>query len=326
MKQPPGTNLTQAGTSKFLGTAAALMSVYLFWGGTYLGMKVAIETIPPFTMGGVRFLSAGLILYVLARLTGEKRPNAKEWKSAGITGALLLLCGNGVVAWAEQRVPSAIASLLVATVPLWMLVFGWMGRSRNKPSAGIVIGLLLGFAGIVILVAHPGSTSGGNLDMLGIASLLLASVSWSIGSLYSRKAKLPESPLLSTALQMIIGGALLLIAALVLGEWSGLQPSTITLRSYAALGYLIAFGSIVSYTAYIWLLKHAEPVLVSTYAFVNPVVAVFLGWSLAGEQLSPNSLTAAVFIIAAVVVITLSRKGKSTRKPPGRSASVTSRD
>ncbi|MFB7813619.1 drug/metabolite exporter YedA [Paenibacillus chitinolyticus] len=326
MKQPPGTNLTQAGTSKFLGTAAALMSVYLFWGGTYLGMKVAIETIPPFTMGGVRFLSAGLILYVLARLTGEKRPNAEEWKGAGITGALLLLGGNGVVAWAEQRVPSAIASLLVATVPLWMLVFGWMGHSRNKPSTGIVAGLLLGFAGIVILVVHPGSSSGGNLDMLGIVSLLLASVSWSIGSLYSRKAKLPQSPLLSTALQMIIGGALLLITALVLGEWSGLQPSTITLRSYAALGYLIAFGSIVSYTAYIWLLKHAEPVLVSTYAFVNPVVAVFLGWSLAGEQLSPNSLTAAVFIIAAVVVITLSRKGKGARKPPGRSASVTSRD
>ncbi|SEG72033.1 EamA family transporter [Paenibacillus sp. UNC499MF] len=325
MKQPAATKLPQAGVPPFMAITAALLLVYLFWGGTYLGMKIAIETIPPFTMGGIRFLSAGFILYILARFKGVKRPNAGEWKGAGIAGALLLLGGNGVVAWAEQRVPSAVASLLVATVPLWMLVFGWAGPSRKKPSAGVMTGIVLGFAGIVILV-HPGSSSGGSLDMAGIAALLLASVSWSIGSLYSRKAKLPESPLLSTAVQMVVGGSLLLIVSLVLGEWSGFQPGAVTLRSFAALGYLIAFGSIVSYTAYIWLLKHAEPVLVSTYAFVNPVVAVFLGWFLGGEQLSSNSLTAACFIVAAVAVITVSGKSTSGRKSARRSASVAGRD
>ncbi|MFS0838805.1 EamA family transporter [Paenibacillus sp. 1P03SA] len=326
MKQPAATKLPQAGVPPFLGIAAALLSVYLFWGGTYLGMKIAIETIPPFTMGGVRFLTAGFILYILARMKGETRPNAREWRGAGITGALLLLGGNGIVAWAEQRVPSAVASLLVATVPLWMLLFSWAGPGRKKPSAGVVTGIVLGFAGIVILVVHPGSSSGRSLDMAGIAALLLASVSWSIGSLYSRKANLPGSPLLSTAVQMIVGGSLLLIVSLLLGEWSGFKPGAVSLRSFAALGYLIAFGSIVSYTAYIWLLKHAEPVLVSTYAFVNPVVAVFLGWFLGGEQLSSSSLTAACFIVAAVAVITVSGKSTSGRKSARRSASVTGRD
>ena len=184
-----------AENSKLLVIMVALLSVYIFWGGTYLGMKVAIETIPPFIMAGTRFFIAGGVLYTVARLKGEKRPRAEEWKGAGIVGALLLLGGNGVVAWAEQRVPSAIASLLVATVPLWIIVFNWLGRNRKKPNIGIIAGILLGLLGIAVLVLHSGGTNNKGIDTIGILALLLASVSWSAGSLYSCIAKLPKSPM-----------------------------------------------------------------------------------------------------------------------------------
>lgn len=290
----------------------ALLSVYIFWGGTYLGMKVAIETMPPFWMAGTRFLIAGGVLYVLARMQGEGRPSAREWRGAGIVGALLLLGGNGMVAWAEQRVPSAIASMLVATVPLWIIAFNWAG-SRKAPGIGTIAGVILGFTGIVILVSHTGGESDKSLDAIGLITLVIASICWSAGSMYSRRARLPKSPMMSTAVQMLVGGALLLIASYFTGDWSKLHLSDISLRSYLALGYLIFFGSICGYTAYIWLLKNADPTWVSTYAFVNPIVALFLGWCLADEQLTVNSLAASVIIIAAVIVITVfGRKPQSS--------------
>ncbi len=302
----------EAENAKLFVIIAALLSVYIFWGGTYLGMKVAIETIPPFIMAGTRFFIAGGILYALARVKGEKRPGVGEWKGAGIVGALLLLGGNGVVAWAEQRVPSSIASLLVATVPLWIIVFNWAGKKRKRPTMGVSTGVLLGFSGIAVLVLRSGGTGNKGIDTIGILALLLASVSWSAGSLYSRSAKLPESPMLSTAMQMLVGGVLLILASFLLGDWSKLHLSEISLRSFIALGYLIVFGSIIGYTAYIWLLKNAEPAWVSTYAFINPIVAVFLGWFLANEQLTANSLIAALIIIVAVIVITVFREKRQS--------------
>jgi len=297
----------QANSVYWIG--AALLSVYLFWGGTYLGMKVAIESMPPFLMAGVRFLSAGLVLYVISRLSGAKRPDFREWKSAGIVGALLLLGGNGIVAWAEQRVSSSIASLLVAAVPVWMMLFAWFGKNGKRPGAGVIAGIALGLLGIAVLVFQPGEQGGGGnrTDIVGIIALVAASISWAAGSLYSRSAKLPGSPLMSTAAQMLTGGGLLIVFSYFTGDWSRLDISGITLRSYAALGYLIVFGSIIGYTAYIWLLKNAESSLVSTYAFVNPVVAVLLGWLLAGERLTLNTFIAAVIIIAAVVIVTVFR-------------------
>ncbi|MDF2937033.1 MAG: multidrug transporter [Paenibacillaceae bacterium] len=304
-KEAPAT-----GSSKLLKVGIALFAVYLFWGGTYLGMKVAIETMPPFLMAGIRFLIAGAVLYVVARMKDRTKPSLTEWRNAGIVGAMLLLGGNGIVAWAEQKVPSSIASLLVAAVPLWMIVFNWMG-SRKKPNPGIILGVILGLVGIFLLVWQSGGgTDTHGFDFIGIAALIVASISWSAGSLFSRTAKLPSSPLLSTALQMIVGGLLLLMFSFVLGDWSKLDVAQISLRSYAALGYLIVFGSIFGYTAYIWLLKNADPALVSTYAFVNPVVAVSLGWFLAGEQLGGHSLAAAIVIVAAVAIITISGKKK----------------
>lgn len=286
----------------------ALLMVYIFWGGTYLGMRVAIETIPPFIMAGFRFVTAGLILYLWARANGAERPKKEHWKGMGIVGALLLLGGNGVVAWAEQTVSSGIASLIIATVPLWIILLNWVGKDGKRPNFGVAVGILLGLSGIALLVLQSnGVTDDRGIHPIGITALLFAALSWSVGSMYSRNAKQPDSPLLGTALQMIIGGLLLFVASIFLGEWSKLDLSQISLRSYIALGYLIIFGSIVGYNAYIWLLKNAEPSLVSTYAYVNPIVAVFLGWALAGEQVTLYSLFAAVIIITSVIIITIFR-------------------
>jgi drug/metabolite transporter (DMT)-like permease len=286
----------------------ALLSVYLFWGGTYVGMKVAIETMPPFLMAGIRFFVAGAVLYVISRLSGAKHPAGREWRSSAIVGALLLLGGNGLVAWSEQRVSSSIASLIVAAVPVWMMLFGWFGRSGKRPNPGVIAGIVLGLLGIAVLVFQPGQGDNGTAtDLIGIITLLAASLSWAAGSIYSRSARIPDSPLMSTAAQMLTGGALLLVFSFFTGDWSKIDVPAISFRSYAALGYLIVFGSIIGYTAYIWLLKNADATLVSTYAFVNPIVAVFLGWLLAGELLTVNTLTAAVIIIAAVVLVTIFR-------------------
>ncbi|MEK8216182.1 EamA family transporter [Paenibacillus sp. FSL L8-0463] len=296
------------GANAMYAVGIALLSVYLFWGGTYVGMKVAIESMPPFLMAGIRFFIAGAVLYVISRLSGAKRPVEREWRSSAIVGALLLLGGNGMVAWSEQRVSSSIASLIVAAVPVWMMLFGWFGRSGKRPNPGVIAGIVLGLLGIAVLVFQPGQGDNGTAtDLIGIITLLAASLSWAAGSMYSRSARIPDSPLMSTAAQMLTGGALLLVFSFFTGDWSKMDVPAISLRSYAALGYLIVFGSIIGYTAYIWLLKNADATLVSTYAFVNPIVAVFLGWLLAGEQITVNTLTAAVIIIAAVILVTVFR-------------------
>ena len=286
--------------------ALAMACVYLFWGGTYLGMKIAIETMPPFLMAGVRFLIAGSALYIVRRLMGDARPALRQWRDAGIVGGLLLLGGNGLVAWAEQTVPSSIASLMVATAPLWMAAIGGLS-GMSRPGLGGWIGLVVGFSGIAILVLGSKGSPSGELNPMGIVALLCASVFWASGSLYSRRASQPGSPLLWTGMQMIVGGALLLTLSLSMGDLKRFDPALLSARSFAALVYLMIGGSIIGYTAYIWLLKNAETTLVSTYAFVNPVVAVLLGWLVAGEQIGGNALAAAAVIIAAVVIITLAR-------------------
>lgn len=289
---------------KQLTVILALVALYVFWGGTYLGMRVAIETMPPFLMAGIRFVTAGIILYLWGRKNGAPRPAPEQWRDAAIIGTLLLLTGNGVVAWAEQSVPSGIASLLIATVPLWIFILG--GRSKGqKSNLGVIAGILLGLTGIAFLVIPVNGAGSHPTNLLGILAILAASLSWSVGSLYSRKAKQPETPLMGTAMQMLIGGVLLLGLGFVLGEGSRLDIAHISVRSWLALGYLIVFGSIVGFNSYIWLLKNAEPTWVSTYAFVNPVVAVFLGWLVVGEALGWNSILATVTIVTAVIIITV---------------------
>ncbi len=281
--------------------------VYLFWGGTYLGMKFALVSFPPFIMAGIRHTTAGIILSTFALIKKETFPTKKEILNAGLVGALLLLGGNGLVAYAEMRVPSSIASLIIASVPLWISGLNWISGDKKKPSLLEFVGLFLGFAGIIVLV-FQGSNSSTNIDVIGIILLLIASLSWSIGSLYSKRANMPKSSFYNISFQMLVGGFLLLIFSMLLGEYKSFNVSNITTQSLFAMFYLILFGSILAYSAYIWLFKNVNPTLASTYAFVNPVVALILGWSLASEVLSTQAIIASILIIGAVVILTLSKR------------------
>lgn len=294
-------------TPPHLLVVAAFSAIYLIWGSTYLAIRFAIETLPPFFMAGTRFVIAGAVLYGFARLRGASPPARFHWGTAAVVGGLLLLGGNGGVSWAEQLVPSGLAALLIATVPLWMVVLDWVWHGGVRPGGRVAVGLLSGFAGVALLVS-PGELAGGShVDPVGAAVLMLAALSWAAGSLYSRRARLPDSPLLGTAMEMFAGGVLLLMAGLVTGEWARLEIDEVSLRSVLSVGYLIVFGSLIGFTAYIWLLKVTTPARVSTYAYVNPVVAVFLGWALASEPLTFRTLLAAAVIVTAVVLITTSR-------------------
>lgn len=294
-------------TKKQFEIAMALLVVYILWGGTYLAMKIGIETIPPFMLAGTRFFLAGIILYVYAKLKGAANATFDNWRTSGIIAALLLLGGNGVVCWAEQTVPSGIAALLIATVPLWILIIGYFGREKIKHSKGSMFGVVLGLIGIAILVL-PNSISpqsSTSIDPFGLFAILLASFSWSVGSMYSRKVTHHSSALLSNGMQMLLGGIFLLIASFLLGEFSGFQIQDVSMRSVWGYLYLVVFGSIIAYSAFVWLLRNAEPLWVSTYAFVNPIVAVFLGYFLASEVLGLNSIISSVVIILSVIIITI---------------------
>lgn len=290
--------------ASMLHIAIALGAVYLIWGSTYLAIRFAIETIPPFLMAGARYATAGLLLYGWSRLRGAPRPRLVHWRSALMLGAALLLVGNGGVVWAEQRVSSGLVALLICTEPLWIVLLVWLRSRQEKPSPRAIAGMALGFAGLLILL-RPGSGVGGvgGVDPVGAVAVLIASLSWAWGSLQGQRARLPESPLLSTGMQMLCGGGLQLLAATVLGEPWRFAPAQVSARSLLALGYLIVFGAIVAFTAYVWLMKSAPPVLVSTYAYVNPVVAVFLGWAFAGEPITRTTLIAAAVILTGVVLI-----------------------
>lgn len=293
---------------------AAFAAVYIIWGSTYLAIRFAIETLPPFLMAGTRFLISGTLLYVIARARGAERPDRRNWIATAVIGALLLLGGNGGVVWAEQRVPSGLAALLVATVPVWMVTLEWL-RGGTRPTRGVVAGLLLGMAGLAMLIG-PGEFAGGRgADTLGAIVLVGASLSWAIGSIYSRGAPLPKSPLLTTGMEMLAGGVLLALLGLATGELGRLDVGAATAKSWLSLLYLILFGSLVGFTAYIWLLKVSTPAKVSTYAYVNPVVAVLLGWLFASEPLSLRMLLAAAVIIAGVALITITKKPQTAEAP-----------
>ncbi len=301
-----------------LPVMAALGAVYLFWGTTYLGMKFAIETLPPLTMLGMRFGTAGALLYAFKRLRGLPAPTRDEWKGASLVGGLMLLGGTGGVVWAEQFVPSNIAAIIIATVPLWMLLIRWLIQREGRPGMLSITGILLGFSGIILLVASTGSLKAGG-NWFGQPALVIAALFWASGSLYSRVAPLPRAPLLAISMQMLAGGLFCLLAGAFSGELARLDWGLVSLRSLLALGWLITFGSLVGFSCYIWLLKAADPTLVSTYAYVNPVVAVTLGWILAGESLNAGSLAATTVIVFSVVLITRGQTSMNKRPAePGK--------
>lgn len=294
----------------------ALLAVYIVWGSTYLAIKFAVATLPPFLMAGVRFFIAGLALYIWARARGAARPTWAQWRSAAIIGAFLLFAGNGVVVWAEQQgVPSSFAALLLSMTPIWMTLINWVRPRGHRPTIITSVGLLLGFAGVAALIGPNIFHGLQGANMLAVFAIPLASLSWAIGSVYSRTAQVPASPLLGTGLEMIAGGLMITVLSFATGEPLHVAWQAITLSSVLAFVYLILFGSIIGFTAYVWLLRNTPLTLASTYAYVNPVVAVFLGWALAGEQLTPMTLVAAGIIVASVCLITTFQHAPPTTQP-----------
>ncbi len=297
------------------GAVFGLLVLYVVWGSTYLAIRFGLESIPPFAMSGLRYASAGAILLAAAKAMGAPRVAARDLVPAFTCGALLLLCGNGGVVWAEQRISSGLAALLIAIEPLFIVLLRALPPERHAPGGRALFGVALGLSGVALLLG-PSRLGGEHIDLLGAAVVLFAALTWALGSLLSRRFAPSESPFQATALQMLAGGALLLAASLATGEWGRFSPANVSVRSWVALLYLLVFGSLVGYTVYMWLLRVADPSRVSTYAFVNPVVAVFLGWALAGETVSPRTLVAAAVIVAAVVLITLPESGSSSAVSP----------
>ena len=284
---------------------AAFAAVYILWGSTYLAIRFAIETLPPFLMSGVRFGIAGGLLLCFMALKGEKRPTARQWRSTAIIGGLLLLGGNGGVVYAEERgVASGLTALLVATVPIWMALLDWRSRGRLNPGGWVSGGLALGFAGVALLVLQNG-VAAVHIDPVGLASLVAASVAWAYGSIWARTADLPTSSLQTTGMELLMGGVWLCIAGLLRGEAAHVGAAEWSLRSVGAFFYLIFFGSIIGYSAYVYILKMSSPAKAGTYAYVNPAIAVFLGWALAGEKVTGITVLAAMIIIGSVALITM---------------------
>lgn len=285
---------------------AGFAAVYTIWGSTYLAIRFAIETLPPFLMAGVRFAIAGALLYAWTRRRGGPAPDRGHWTAAIIVGALLLLGGNGAVVWSEQHVPSGIAALLVASVPCWMVLIDWARPGGTRPTRQVVVGLVFGLAGIALLVGPATLIGGERVHTMGALVLMFGSFCWAAGSIYSRHTRLPSRPLEATGMQMLAGGGLLLLTGVVAGELPRVDLAAVSTRSLLSLVYLIVFGSIVGYSAYVWLLRVSTPARVSTYAYVNPIVAVFLGWALASEPLTSRMLIAAAVIVTGVALITTS--------------------
>ena len=284
---------------------AAFATVYGLWGSTYAGIRIAIESIPPLLMGGTRFFIAGVVLYGFMRMRGAPRPEFIHWKNAAIVGAMLLLIGNGGLTWAEQTVPSNIAALIIASTPLWIIVFDWLRPHGRRPHASVFAGLVLGFLGVGLIIASKDQLGQNVADPLGAIVLLIAAVCWAAGSVFSRHARQSESALLAVAMQMIAGGALLLLAGAAGGEMQRFDFYSITAASRIAFLYLLIFGSLIGFTAYVWLLQVSTPARVSTYAFVNPLIAVVLGRVFLHEVLPKSVLLAGALILAAVVLITM---------------------
>jgi drug/metabolite transporter (DMT)-like permease len=297
-----------------LAVIAAFAALYLIWGSTYLGIRFAIESIPPLLMAGVRFFLAGLIMYTIARWQGSPKSSLTEWRTALIVGACLLLGGNGGVTVSEQWVPSGLAALLVATVPIYIALLAWLTGSAPRPRPLVLLGLAGGFIGVAILIGPALTTNPNGASRhigAGMLILLFGSFIWSVGSLYSRRARNAPSPFLAAGQQMLCGGTLLTIAGFASGEGRDFDLRHISLLSLGAFIYLVLIGAVVGFTAYIWLLRRCDPAKVATYAYVNPVVAVLLGALFAGETLTARTALAAAVIIGSVALVITAQQAKA---------------
>lgn len=289
----------------------AMLAIYLIWGSTYLGIRFAIETIPPFLSAAIRFLISAILILTWRKLAGDPWPTRRQWRDAAVVGVLLLVGGNGLVSYAELTLPSGVAALVVGSVPLWLTLFEALRRGGIKPGWQTIGGLVIGFGGIFLLVGPSEfGSSAMHLDTTGTTAIVLATILWALGSIYSKNADMPQSTFMWTGMEMTAGTIGLFIMSALNGEFARFDPAHISTRSLLGLIYLITFGSLIAFVSYAWLLRNAPIALVSTYAYVNPVVAIFLGAWLAQEVVTPRIMIAAAIIIGSVVVINFSRQAR----------------
>jgi len=299
---------------------AAFIAIYLIWGSTYLGIRFAIETIPPFLLSATRFSLAGLIMLAAARARRAPGVTLPQFRTAAIVGSLLML-GNSLVGVAERRIPSGIAALLVAMTPLFMVLLEWARPGGRRPTLVVGVGLLIGLTGVATLVGPASFGGGARIDLVGAGTVILGSLAWSVGSIYSRHAPRPQSAVMMTAIQMLVGGVFVGVIGIMIGELSTFHIAAVSARSFAAWVYLLIVGSLIGFTAFVFLLRVSTAARVATYAYVNPVVAVILGWLLANEAISARMLVAAAIIVGGVALITIA-EGRMPPKPKRRDDSL----
>lgn len=285
----------------------ALITIYLVWGSTYLAIRVAIETIPPFPMAALRFFIAGTLLYTFLIWRGAPRPTARQWRDNAIIGTLLLLGGNALVGWSEQYIDSGIAALLIGVGPLFIVLTEWAWPGGQKPTALTFVALILGLGGVVWLAAPWDHPAEGGLSQIGVIGVLSACVFWAVGAIYSRHTKNGASPFMSSALQMLGGCLSITVVGIFTGDFTRFDWSAISTDSWVALAYLILVGSLIGFSTFVWLMKNVPPAIVSTHAYVNPLVAVFLGWWILDEVVSSRTFTSAAIIIGSVAIISMQK-------------------
>jgi drug/metabolite transporter (DMT)-like permease len=284
----------------------AFAIIYFVWGSTFLAIRVGVREIPPFLMAGMRFLVAGIVLYAWMRTRGTPSPTAREWSGASLLAVLIFVFDYGLLFWAERRVPSGIAAVMLATIPVFMTLSEIWIIKTQRLTARLGAALLTGIAGVAVLVTRSGSSGDSPVDALGACALIVAAISWSLASALTRKVPLPSAKTMSSGIQMLAGGVLLTLAATLLGEFHGFRMQAVSARAWLALAYLIVAGSIVAFTAYVWLIHHESPTKVGTYAYVNPVVAILVGYFLGGEAIGLRTIAGSVLVLLSVVGITTS--------------------
>ncbi len=293
----------------------AFAVIYFVWGSTFLAIRVGVREVPPFLLAGMRFLVAGLILYCWMRARGTASPTAREWSAASILAVLIFVFDYGLLFWAERRVPSGIAAVMMATIPVFMALAEIVVLRTQRLTLRLGLALLVGIGGVAVLVGHSMSLGEAPVDTAGACALIFAAISWSVAASLSRKLPLPAAKAMSSGAQMLAGGVFLTLTAAVLGEFRGFHVQAVSRGAWLALAYLIVAGSIVGFTAYVWLIHHESPTKVGTYAYVNPVVAVLVGYFLGGEVIGPRTIVGTLLILVSVVMITTTPKKTASRLP-----------
>jgi drug/metabolite transporter (DMT)-like permease len=291
-------------------TLLAFAIIYFVWGSTFLAIRIGVHEVPPLLLASMRFTAAGLALYGWMLARGERSPTARQWMSASVLALFIFVCDYGLLFWAEQRVPSGIAAVMLATIPAFMAISEIVFLRTQRLTIRLALALLIGFAGVAVLISHSLSLGGEPVSTKGAAALIFASMSWSVASVLARKLPLPDSKVMSSGAQMLSGGILLALAAAIFGEFHSFHPQAVSRSAWLALLYLIVFGSIIGFTAYVWLIHHESPTKVGTYAYVNPVVAVFVGYFFGGEALGLRTILGTLCVLSSVVLITTTRAKK----------------